>query len=339
MIVRSTNYLSFDSVMWQPIFLCRLTKKCQGCYIAASPSAHNTPPFSSELLDLIYYNDAPKLACEQFTISLDTLAREDFATQRVQALLLALKDLWRLYERAEDCNCQVTRRYLNGEQLPELCVTAHTFRTVKTWATMMGFSLERFLAPLTMLSLSRFPSRTFDVKALAYTVYDSRTRLNYNRMIDVTSEKDWKMLPAEFYNGIFYSDHTYLVYKKAPLGCWQSKEQYEYYLKVVELLASRSRENWRGEKFHLTIDACVTDSMRFRKSGFNVTCGAGITKIHVWPDGSVSGCPYDSWHIMQGQRTNHNNTSLWAELVNMTQQRHAMTQCRIHELLSTQKEV
>jgi len=46
----------------------------------------------------------------------------------------------------------------------------------------------------------------------------------------------------------------------------------------------------------VVIDTCVADSLKFLKTG--ASCSAGISKFHIWPDGSVTGCPYN-----QGRET------------------------------------
>lgn len=38
------------------------------------------------------------------------------------------------------------------------------------------------------------------------------------------------------------------------------------------------------------LDTCYTDSLNSLRTGFS--CSAGISKFHLWPDGSISGCPY-----------------------------------------------
>jgi hypothetical protein len=41
-----------------------------------------------------------------------------------------------------------------------------------------------------------------------------------------------------------------------------------------------------------TIDRCWIDYSNWRKDWHNTTCAANISKFTIWPDGSVSGCPY-----------------------------------------------
>ncbi len=40
----------------------------------------------------------------------------------------------------------------------------------------------------------------------------------------------------------------------------------------------------------VSVDGCLQDTIKYTKTGFG--CSSNVSRVQVWPDGSVTGCPY-----------------------------------------------
>lgn len=261
----SDYVLYTDHIMYQPIFACSLS--CDGCYLHASKSAKYDGPLKTDIVDLIF--DSRRVACSQFTLSLDTVNPR---LEKFKPLRELLVRLFKYYKN-------------ESTWLPDLCITAHNLNTIRLWATSINMTLEKFLAPIYLLSLSTFPVLGKQCSELQEVCQQTNTKLNFNTM--VSDEKDWE-ISKSFEMGCRYADQIYLVLKKAPLGLNQNSSAFRNWLKARKF----ARENY-SNKLHE--DVCVLDSIHYNQT-FK-PCGAGTKKIHVWPNGRVSSCPYDSGQV------------------------------------------
>lgn len=302
MITRTPGVVHVENVMWQPQFNCEVD--CKGCYVAESLSS-KFQGLNTDILELVFLRE--KILCSQFTISLDTVNHHD------ERLALTLRGLWNFYREAQRCNCENTTRF---EHLPELCVTAFNLDTVKGWAYEMGLTLEQFLYPLTVLSLSNMPAHRDIAEGLHILTKESKTTLNYNRMVTKSGVSD-----TAFQVGVENSDQTYLVLEKAPLGGEQSVDAIDRWF--------QARSKVPSDK--LAMDACIEDSTQKIREG--IKCGAGISKIHVWPTGAVSGCPYDAHHVITGVSTEPVNVFEEVERAVLDRPCHSMDKCTIASAL------
>lgn len=301
MLIANKDHIQIDHVMYQPIFHC--TAGCRGCYIAASPSSKYNGPVNTEILDLIF--KTKKVSCRQLTISLDTMKEAP-----PEELLSALGVIWNNY--------WTSRR----DYFPDLCVTAHDWTTLVRWAKWMKISTRDFIAPLTVLSLSRFPIKASTCEQIKEITTKTKTTLNYNRLAEPITRK------IELANGIQYADHIYLVYKKNPLGSKQSVKELQNLRNLYDHVLSM-----RSDRNTITIDKCISDSLQHNKTG--KTCGAAISKVHVWPDGSTTGCPYNSHHIGQKRNRELIQYNTWQSLQDTIVNRacHPMGHCKIPNML------
>jgi MoaA/NifB/PqqE/SkfB family radical SAM enzyme len=115
---------------------------------------------------------------------------------------------------------------------------------------------------------------------------------------------------------------VHLVLEKNALGEEQNEESMKAWFAARKLVPPEK----------LVQDACIEDSYKKLKSG--LTCSAGISKLHIWPDGRVSGCPYDSKHIMH--QSVGKEYDVWNELNRVVNEKscHSMDHCKIPEILS-----
>lgn len=80
---------------------------------------------------------------------------------------------------------------------------------------------------------------------------------------------------------------VYLILHKAGLGRRNDPREISRFKDALREIAT-----WEGsEKDKIVVDRCVTDTSRFIRYGQD--CRAGLSVVHVWPDGHSTGCPYN----------------------------------------------
>lgn len=276
--INEENFIQISHIMWQPIFKCKAT--CKGCYVRESESSKYNGPLRADILDYIFKDK--KVDCEQLTISLDTL----YSFSDVQDLVQKLKDLWKLYREGEKTVFGGEKSFSKEDRyLPELCVTVQNMNALTLWLQQLEMSLEQFMYPLTVLSLSQLPVQGKVCLPLVEEAEKNNVILNYNKVVTekTASQKGFEM-------GVRYAHRTYLALHKNPLGEEQNPDAPQYIEDAIQAADEQHRNK-------ITVDVCITDALiKTRKEEH--ACSAGISKVHVWPDGSVTGCPYDSHHIM-----------------------------------------
>lgn len=199
-----------------------------------------------------------KVQCEQFTLSLDD------THQLNKELVRDLDRPWGAFG------------------IPKLCVTANNWSNIKTWASqLLKGDLKGFLQPLHTLSLSSLPRLGKDCEEPVELCEQTDTVLNYNKVATK------KLIGSKSFEiGCRYSDMVHLVLEKSPLG---------------EDLKEGALDAWFDVKDEvppekLQQDACLQWAQK-RINGSQNTCSAGVNLVHIWPDQTVTGCPYDSKHI------------------------------------------
>ena len=92
-----------------------------------------------------------------------------------------------------------------------------------------------------------------------------------------------------------YLDQIYLMLTKSPVGAKRTlqtaeidKQQMRTDLHFIEQVYEMAERN--GYRHKLLVDGCLRDVVKFKDTGYG--CSANISKFQIWPDGSVSGCPY-----------------------------------------------
>lgn len=295
--------------MWQPTNSCM--GRCSGCYVRASNSSHYRGPVKTDVVHYIY--ETGQLECQQFTISLDTIHPKNIPTN----LIDALRTVWLKTLERQRMLKEVLEADYKPQPSPMLCVTAHSYEDITRWAEALGFTTPEFLQPLGMLSLSKFPSDKYVCETLKKMCKQLSVTLNYNRVIKCDVEED-KNLPR----GCEFADSVYLILHKQPLGDAQDLDMLDYWIDAFKELP----DSTMGE---LIPDTCIYNAVNKEKNGFS--CSAGISKVQVWPDGSVTGCPYDAKHIMTPVK---NEYDTWMELQTVLDTReHPMRRCTIQEAL------
>ena len=237
----------------------KCVSNCKGCYLKNSKVTQGIT-LHTDIIDLIFQQHT--VTCSQFTISLDSFYRKP------EQLVKTLKDLWSFYETKNPS--------IN------LCLTVQNYASLLKWTQAFNMQTLEFLKPVTILSLSSMPNTKSLCQNVLATCRKTNTILNYNKVIfsDVSNDK-------HFHIGCHYADQVYIVLHKKALGGINSKS-------MINLWAIAAKIAIRETKGQVIFDQCVLDSMYYKDS----KCSAGIRKVAVWPDNTVSGCPYDTEHIV-----------------------------------------
>jgi len=281
---------TFYHVMWQPTIGCK--NNCRNCYIKKSV-AHQTKAQtnSTEIVDMLF--NQRQVDCGQFTIGLDDLDNYPLP------ITTRLKALWNELNSTKTIHS------------PALCITANGPHTITKWQHELDIKhLDQFIAPLSMVSIEF----TYDSSAMGKLV-DSCRRcnvvLNLNLVVRPNS--------ISFMEGYSSArvDQIHLLLEKNKLGSAPAKSAITEYRKAVKQLQILPIVHH---------DKCVQATLE-RKLNPSSTCMAGLGIAHVWPDGSVTGCPYDSSCISGYRGT---KGTLFQRLLNVNQKGAAcMANCKI----------
>jgi hypothetical protein len=243
-------------IMWQPTATCKLS--CPGCYVPKM-QLESASVDAKIALD-VYSNKS--VTCRQFTLSADDL------THFPNGLKTIVRGIWAKYP---------------DSSLPDLCVTANSWNTVQCWARDLDMTVDQCLKPVSMLSLSTFPVLGKNISFMVEQCHANNTKVNFNYVVRGGEEQN-----KYFEMGVLYADQVYLVLKKPALGEPLPRQDLVNWMK-----ARQYAKIYAGKKPEKIIeDQCVMDSMSYNDCG--QCCSAHTSKSQVWPNGTMTGCPYDS---------------------------------------------
>lgn len=256
------NYIANDKVV-------------HNCYVKAHfEQSHQVDVDEQIRLFQMFWN-SDKAWANQITVSIDDVP-DFFGGKKTNHLRKLAHELLKIIQ--SDTRTKKDR--------PELHFTMHS---LNTWEQYGGdFDL---LNNLNVLSVSsRATADAYVQKNLQgifnrnYTCPPGCETWNELRVkIHIEKELMW----ANNYN------HIYFIIHKLPLGVTYYPEileqQKKYVTKAKEMF--NLLKDKLGNK--ISLDSCVSDSVKSKTTGFG--CSANVSKFQVWPNGTVSGCPY-SFH-------------------------------------------
>jgi hypothetical protein len=269
-ILNLNNPLQVNTLFLQPTRWCALN--CAGCYVkehSGGPDGYHTPVY--EQAKLIRYYLENNLA-NQITVSMDNF---DVSTQ------LSMRTLY-------------DHILFLIENVPSMSTEVHmTFHNLNTFIKYIDHTESNF-ADAELLDVISFSNiKESDYKQLI--ILADKTHINYNHLVpsNVTSFNIDKYVQhiteiGEIVNSI------YLVMYKRPIGhkaknivSIGDKSRMQTDISYIKTVLERVPKHVREK---INIDGCLEDTIKFYQTGFG--CSANISRIQVWPDGSVSGCPY-----------------------------------------------
>ena len=267
---RSGPFQELNALFIQPTRWCGLN--CKGCYVKAHVDGEESfhTPWQEQLHLFKLFYHGPHWA-NQITIAVDDL-HEDPTKQR--HMLLIVDSI--LQELVHDTRPKHER--------PEVHMTLHTPDTHQQYLSHSVTGWDR----LDLLSFSEVPPTKDAMNTIAF--YSGVIPvINYN----YTAPQTWNET-TEINRLVRVGrqvDHIYLVMFKSPVGNPGPKSLNNYYMARYQLYISQVVDKLPEDvRRKLTSDGCLSDTVKHSRTGFG--CSSNVSRLQVWPDGAVSGCPY-----------------------------------------------
>ena len=269
MLVLTDKSIYLDHIIWQPRFTC--ARKCFDCYIYDNKEKQNLKkPLNTSILNLI---NEKLISCDQFTISLD---HRDSWSPIDKELVSALYNF--IFNMSYPLKSHI-----------KICLSVDSINTFNTWCAILNVSYECILSRIHMLSVSSIGSHQNIIIELVSKCNTNNTIFNYNKLVKNIESTQTK----EFELGCRFAHHVNLVLEKKALGGFTNKTTIERRKKLLSIARITARA--LSKKDNVSLDICCSEKKKFLEKG--TACSAGISKLTVWPDGSVTGCPYDVNHV------------------------------------------
>lgn len=269
------NGRELNALFIQPTRWCGLN--CRSCYVkehdGGEEDYHTDWKEQVELFRHFYFS---KSGCHtnQISISLDNLHKDKNKASHMITFF--------------NCVFRILLKRFKLDHTPEVHITAHNYSTLLEYSE---FGIHPLIGGIKMISLSNINLDELNtIRQLHKTCH-----VNYNHMIpnNITSLNIDKYVTKMTTIGRTVSS-IYLVIFKSPIGGERNnlvklrdKSSMESDISVISTLMRRLPDDVR-RKVH--VDGCLQDTINHSRTGFG--CSSNVSRVQVWPDGSVSGCPY-----------------------------------------------
>jgi hypothetical protein len=197
--------------------------------------------------------------------------------------------MWEVFNQIMRFLCQDKR---SKEDRPEVHITFNSLKTLNKY--YKNTTVYKSLNALSMISFSQL-GITDLTGLLSLKDIGIRTHMNYNYLIpgNITSFNIDKYV-NHLIQAAEVVDSIYLVIFKRPVGGHRDKmttigdvSRMTNDILFINTLMERIPANVR-RKFQ--VDGCLQDTRESQRTGFG--CSSNVSRMQVWPNGSVSGCPY-----------------------------------------------
>lgn len=271
----SENKVEVNALFLQPTRWCM--NNCKDCYVKAHYQHQEEHiPFDyytnwHEQYKLIEWFALGLFNCHanQITVSLDVKPNEGYKHDAMQALFIYLHYLSLL------------------ERVAELHITVHNEDSLKSYiysAELLPEELKFDMISFSSWNCEKHIRPEFQ-----------EMNINYNHLCptDVNSSNIQKYINHITEVGQ-YVKSIYMMTRKRPTGCNFSKEQQvdninrlQQDMSYIKTIINKVPADVK-RKIH--IDTCIEDVIRSSRT--TTGCSCNISKFQIWPDGTVSGCPY-----------------------------------------------
>lgn len=304
------NKAFINALFVQPTTFCGLN--CNGCYVKGFEKQNN---FSDSGRSVAGYwwnfftflnrkeglsTGIGTLNCNQITFALDSFSNnENYNLDLIsiaQAFFSMKPKLLTSINLVDGCEYHATTHNIG------------TFLGYINNRSIKGQVLAHQNKILDMLSISSiFPDELYHIEHMRSFVES----INWNLTIDPKVNLDKvKGYFKEVATGV---DTIYLVLHKPSTGQRFDPEAFEAHQDFIKFIRTMPIDIQKK----VTIDGCVSDSKRFLDAGYG--CSSNVSRFQVWPDGSVSGCPYSQTRVTGPTSFNNSNEFFNGILMNIYQ--------------------
>jgi len=253
-----------NTLFLQPTYYCG--KQCKNCYVKQHITSDKTQipvEVFKEFVSKFFFNK-DKCWANQITLSLDTLSVNQ--TERDHML-----DIYKIFNNLIYVS--------NTNDRPELHITVNDLRSLRDY-------YPEAVPNIDVLSITNIYNS--DETALHDLQKLLGIAINWNLL--VTTNVDIQLLANKINKIGQFVDHIYFLLEKVPIGSKvtesdrQNINRNNIIYKHLKKYVTTSIYN------KITLDRCAQSTFDFRTTGYG--CSANIFQFQIWPDGSVSGCPY-----------------------------------------------
>ena len=254
------NRIELNALFIQPTYWCN--KACSGCYVRGSKQPLPIPVLTEVFRSFL---GTPHWA-NQISISMDSFQPGSPTGNYMKSV------------------CDGLLSTLNGHPGPDFPEIHLTFRDTQTYR---NYDIGHLLGLIDVVTFSHL---TGEDEGLIETIQDIGADVNWNLMMPRLTKLNTLSKNIDNIEKIgSWVDSIYLLSKKDTLGRkirTTNLQEDLFFLGASGLCLSPEIQ----EK--VTVDGCLEDADKFLSTTFS--CSANISRMALWPDGSVTGCPYSS---------------------------------------------
>lgn len=318
------EHFHINALFFQPTYWCALD--CEKCYVKGMEK--NTDPEVLEGLNnnihgsLYRLNDLLTVFTNNVNKTEESDRRESYWANQVTIAVDNLsKDEAKSKTMSYFFGWVISRFYSLEEyhyERPELHLTCNSIDTLNEYIDLTG--TEKMMNVVSVMTFSFLTVKDIPKLVVFRNKYPG-IHINWN--FTVFNEK-WLSAEMSALKEIEpYVDTIYYVMHKPALGDNLDRPKTKMYFDALPKMKSILGDAFRK----VNIDGCVSDAKKWRDTGFG--CASNVSRFQVWPDGSVSGCPYQQ----RPQTSAADNFSDIIENLRTAAKRYEFDNCKIPETL------
>lgn len=279
--------INLNAIFLQPTRWCY--NNCKDCYVKEHDTGNESYIQIEEWDKIFKYFYIGPGQVNQITISLDSPPPISQLTNK--------KYLYHFRYMIEFFR-QITSTLLgefgvNSEKkYPQIHFTVRDIKTFQRYCFETHCNEFDILSKIDMLTLSNIDS----IKDIEYYKnYRYHINYNYNLMTPINMSSQTITKELERIEEIAKKvDNIYFIMRKTSVGkpCTDliQLQNQSYMKKDLIFLNTLKKYLSPYAKAKITEDGCLRDIINHRKTGFG--CSSNVSRFQIWPDGSVTGCPY-----------------------------------------------